>query len=53
VRPTEIVFFGRIEERKGIRVFCNALQQLNDFLADRNITVTFLGKSGKVGVWRP
>jgi glycosyltransferase involved in cell wall biosynthesis len=49
VRPTEIVFFGRIEERKGIRVFCNALQQLNDFLANRNITVTFLGKSGKVG----
>ena len=49
MRPTEIVFFGRIEERKGIRVFCNALQQLNDFLADRSITVTFLGKSGKVG----
>jgi glycosyltransferase involved in cell wall biosynthesis len=49
MRPTEIVFFGRIEERKGIRVFCNALQQLNGFLADRSITVTFLGKSGKVG----
>jgi glycosyltransferase involved in cell wall biosynthesis len=49
MRPTEIVFFGRIEERKGIRVFCNALQQLNGFLADRGITVTFLGKSGKVG----
>lgn len=42
--PTEIVFFGRLEERKGLRLFCNAVQALADELAQRGITVTFLGK---------
>jgi glycosyltransferase involved in cell wall biosynthesis len=42
--PREIVFFGRIEERKGLRLFCNALHLLRDELAQRDITVTFLGK---------
>jgi glycosyltransferase involved in cell wall biosynthesis len=41
---TEIVFFGRLEERKGLRLFCNALHVLRDELAQRGITVTFLGK---------
>jgi glycosyltransferase involved in cell wall biosynthesis len=40
----EIVFFGRLEERKGLRLFCNALHFLRDELAQRGITVTFLGK---------
>jgi len=40
----EIVFFGRLEERKGLRLFCNAVNLLRDQLADRGITVTFLGK---------
>jgi glycosyltransferase involved in cell wall biosynthesis len=43
--PTEIVFFGRLEERKGLRLFCNAIHRLRQQLADRNIAVTFLGKA--------
>ena len=40
----EIVFFGRLEERKGIHIFCNAL----DVLAEKggvpdSLKVTFLG----------
>lgn len=42
--PRELVFFGRLEERKGLRLFCNAVDALRDELAARNITVTFLGK---------
>ena len=42
--PREIVFFGRLEERKGLRLFCNALHLLRDELTRRGITVTFLGK---------
>ncbi|MEA2342466.1 MAG: hypothetical protein QOF63_635, partial [Thermoanaerobaculia bacterium] len=41
---SEIVFFGRLEERKGLRLFCNAIHVLRDELAQRSITVTFLGK---------
>jgi glycosyltransferase involved in cell wall biosynthesis/predicted O-methyltransferase YrrM len=43
--PKEIVFFGRLEERKGLRLFCNAIHSLRQELAERNITVTFLGKA--------
>src|SRR3954469_12300549 len=39
--PKELVFFGRLEERKGLRLFCNAVQQLAAELAQRNIAVTF------------
>ncbi|HKO56448.1 MAG TPA: class I SAM-dependent methyltransferase [Thermoanaerobaculia bacterium] len=42
--PKEIVFFGRLEERKGLRRFCNAIHLLRDELAARGISVTFLGK---------
>jgi glycosyltransferase involved in cell wall biosynthesis/predicted O-methyltransferase YrrM len=42
--PKEIVFFGRLEERKGLRLFCNAVQLLAGDLERRGITVTFLGK---------
>jgi glycosyltransferase involved in cell wall biosynthesis/predicted O-methyltransferase YrrM len=48
-RPKEIVFFGRLEERKGMRLFCNAIHRLRDELADRGISVTFLGKVGTCG----
>lgn len=41
---TELVFFGRLEERKGLRLFCNALHLVRDELARRGIRVTFLGK---------
>jgi glycosyltransferase involved in cell wall biosynthesis/predicted O-methyltransferase YrrM len=46
---TELVFFGRLEERKGLRVFCNAVNLLRDELAQRGITVTFLGKPERCG----
>lgn len=42
----EVVFFGRLEERKGLRLFCNAVHALRDDLAQQKITVTFLGKPG-------
>lgn len=45
--PRELVFFGRLEERKGLRLFCNAIHLLRDELAVRGITVTFLGKPEK------
>src|SRR6476659_9718546 len=38
----EIVFFGRLETRKGLWMFCRALDQLKFELGDR--LVTFLGK---------
>lgn len=47
--PREIVFFGRLEERKGLRLFCNALHLLRDEIARREITVTFLGKPERCG----
>ncbi len=43
-RPDTIVFFGRLEERKGLRLFCNALDHLNLELAAGDIAVVFLGK---------
>ena len=43
--PREIVFFGRLEERKGLRAFCSVLHLLNDDLTARNVSVTFLGKA--------
>ena len=43
--PRELVFFGRLEERKGLRVFCEALLLLPpELLAGRR--VTFLGREG-------
>jgi glycosyltransferase involved in cell wall biosynthesis len=47
--PKEIVFFGRLEERKGLRLFCNAIHRLRHELTEGNIAVTFLGKAGTCG----
>jgi hypothetical protein len=47
--PREIVFFGRLEERKGLRLFCNAVHVLRDELAQAGTTVTFLGKAERCG----
>jgi glycosyltransferase involved in cell wall biosynthesis len=46
-KARELVFFGRLEARKGIGLFCDAL----DLLKNRNFsefTVTFLGKNGRI-----
>jgi len=39
----ELVFFGRLEARKGLKLFCDALDQL---AASEDLTVTFLGSQG-------
>ena len=42
----ELTFFGRLEARKGLEIFCTAL----DYLVDRGITpekVSFVGKQGQ------
>lgn len=46
-KPNELVFFGRIEARKGVQVFCDAL----DLIAQqdkRPTRVSFLGKRGMI-----
>lgn len=45
---TDLVLFARHEDRKGFAVFCDALDRLDEFLARRNIIVTFMGKLGLV-----
>jgi glycosyltransferase involved in cell wall biosynthesis len=46
--PREIVFFGRLEERKGLRTFCQSLRLIENLLVEHGIRVTFLGKEGTV-----
>jgi glycosyltransferase involved in cell wall biosynthesis len=43
-RPSQIVFFGRLEERKGLRLFTNVLTKLNAELELRQVSVVFMGK---------
>jgi O-antigen biosynthesis protein len=40
----EIVFFGRLEERKGLTLFCDAMDRLAGNPKYRDIRLTFLGK---------
>lgn len=44
----EIVFFGRVEERKGAKLFCDAMDIIGAQLAERGVAVTFLGKEGTI-----
>jgi len=46
---TEIVFFGRIEVRKGVELFCDAIDLLNRSADISGIKVTFMGKFGHIG----
>jgi len=46
---TEIVFFGRQETRKGVTLFCDALDLLSESSSLNDIRVTFLGKFGRLG----
>ena len=46
---TELVFFGRLETRKGIELFCDALDRLAKDPAHRNIQITFMGKPANIG----
>lgn len=45
---TEIVFFGRLEIRKGLLLFCHALKKLPASLL-KGKTITFLGKNSLIG----
>jgi glycosyltransferase involved in cell wall biosynthesis len=47
-KPAEIVFFGRLEERKGIRLFTSAITRLGPELKKRGVSVVFMGKPGLV-----
>jgi len=47
-RVSELVFFGRLESRKGLELFCDALDVLAGRGALKGATVTFLGKNGRV-----
>jgi O-antigen biosynthesis protein len=40
----EIVFFGRLEIRKGLKLFCDAIDELCADRASHKFEVTFLGK---------
>lgn len=44
-----IVFFGRLEERKGLRLFLEAISEVEQDLARRNVSITFLGRSVTIG----
>ncbi len=46
---TEIVFFGRQETRKGVTLFCDALDLLARTTDLRSKRITFLGKFGRIG----
>lgn len=45
VKSRDLVFFGRLEARKGIEVFCNAIDLLHE-RGEIPDSVTFLGKWG-------
>lgn len=45
---SELVFFGRLEARKGLELFCEAVSRLHDS-GQAPAKVTFLGKLGMVG----
>jgi O-antigen biosynthesis protein len=47
-RPREFVFFGRLEHRKGLALFCDALDRLVHDVALKEFTIAFLGKSVEV-----
>ena len=43
-RVRELVFFGRLEPRKGLVLFCDALDRLAKRLPASDLRITFLGK---------
>lgn len=49
-RPVkEFVFFGRLERRKGLELFSDALDQLAISKPDLSVKVTFLGRNTDIG----
>lgn len=49
IKAKELVFFGRLEKRKGLLLFCDAVDLLNKMHnVPKHTTITFLGTSGFV-----
>ena len=46
--PTEVVFFGRLEHRKGLRLFCDALDELAASEPADRFEVTLLGRQALI-----
>ena len=40
----ELIFFGRLEVRKGLETFCDALDQLAQAEGERSLRIVFLGR---------
>jgi GT2 family glycosyltransferase/glycosyltransferase involved in cell wall biosynthesis/tetratricopeptide (TPR) repeat protein len=47
-RVEELVFFGRLEYRKGLALFCDALDKLRGESELAHIKITFLGKPAEI-----
>ncbi len=45
----EIVFFGRLEVRKGLELFCDAIDLLDRSAGLSGVRITFLGKFAQIG----
>jgi GT2 family glycosyltransferase/glycosyltransferase involved in cell wall biosynthesis/Tfp pilus assembly protein PilF len=45
---SELVFFGRLETRKGIELFCDAIDRIVVLAQLKNLSMTFLGKPATV-----
>lgn len=43
--PRELVFFGRLEARKGLEAFCDAIDLLTARRLDLDLQLTFLGRA--------
>ncbi len=44
----KLVFFGRLEQRKGLRLFLDAVEKLHGELEKRKIELVFLGRSATI-----
>ncbi|MEG3639212.1 glycosyltransferase [Magnetococcus sp. PR-3] len=49
IQTDHLIFFGRLESRKGLDLFCEALLALHQEKPELIQKVTFLGKLGRVG----
>ncbi len=47
-RVKELVFFGRLEHRKGLALFCDALDKLRGEQEMAGVKITFLGKPAEI-----
>ncbi|MBC7323401.1 MAG: glycosyltransferase, partial [Acetomicrobium sp.] len=45
---SEIIIFGRHEDRKGISIACDALDHISDLIAKRGIKISFVGAPGSI-----